>query len=56
MPPKRANKPAAGKDSQYWKQIDDFIGDSELKPGQESQEIKTTLEKKRARELTKKYF
>ena len=55
MPPKR--QPSAQlKTSQTQKQIDDFIGQSELAPGQESNQIRTSLQAKKIEGLKQKYF
>ena len=55
MPPKKPAKPAV-KSSSTSKQIDDFIGQSEMAEGQEASLIRNELHKERVKELTEKFY
>ena len=55
-PTHKVEAPVKAATSSSMKQIDEFIGQSELAPGQEMNSIKTNLQKKRIQELNEKYF
>ena len=55
MGPKKVVKPV-GKSSSTSKQIDDFIGQSELTEGQEAAMIRNELQSERVKELTEKFY
>ena len=57
MGPKKVNKQGGSiKVSSSMKQIDDFIGQSELADGAEASQLSMELQKQRAEELTEKFF
>ena len=53
MPPKKV---AVKQTTRAQKQIDDFIGQSEMEPGQEANLIRNELQKERIKELTEKFY
>lgn len=53
MPPKKV---AVKQTTKAQKQIDDFIGQSEMEPGQEANLIRSELQKERIKELTEKFY
>ena len=54
MAPKKVVKPI--KSGSTSKQIDDFIGQSEMEPGQEANSIRNELQKEKIKELTEKFY
>ena len=56
MPPKGKKAPGAAKASSTAKQIDDFIGESELQDGEEKQQLSMSLKAERVKELDEKFY
>ena len=56
MPPKTKKAPGAAKASSTAKQIDDFIGQSELADGEEKQQLTMSLKAERVKELKEKFY
>ena len=56
MPPKGKKAPGATKASSTAKQIDDFIGQSELQEGEERTQLSLSLRAGRVKELQEKFY
>ena len=56
MAPKKAGVKPSTKTGSTSKQIDEFIGQSEMEPGQEANLIRNALQKEKIKELTEKFY